>query len=132
MHRFPWILRTIAWLGLMKKCSEPYITQHEKGEKKELVTHEDSLHTMVCLLKEKMKPFARHLFVFHWQYMQFKRLLTSLPQITSLIVCDFAENFSTNIRKDFNQHTGNTTRLWFIQWCAVTTARTVRRWSLNT
>ena len=77
---------------IVKWRSWDYV-QHEKVKRKELVSPEDSLHSMVCLLKKEMKPFSKHLFVFRWHYMQLKKLLTNLPQNTSVFICDFAENF---------------------------------------
>ena len=63
------------------------------GKRVELVSKEDTLQSLLANLMKQLQSYSRHLFVFRWQYRQFKTLLSGIPNMWAVVVCDFAENF---------------------------------------
>ena len=58
-----------------------------------MVSTEDILQSLLTDLMKQLQSYSRHLFVFRWQYRQFKTLLSGIPKMWAVVVCDFAENF---------------------------------------
>jgi len=59
------------------------------------VPKEGSFKNFVLKLKQKLEPFAKHLFDAKWQAQQFRNITTTLPDKWVVFCLDFAENFSS-------------------------------------
>ncbi|VDH92328.1 Hypothetical predicted protein [Mytilus galloprovincialis] len=59
------------------------------------VPKEGSFESFVLKLKQKLEPFAKHLFDAKWQAQQFRNITTTLPDKWVVFCLDFAENFSS-------------------------------------
>ena len=66
----------------------------ENGTRKEKVEHEEAIENLVSTLLKDLTTYSKHVFVYRWQFKEYKSLLAQLPALhkTAVAVCDFAEN----------------------------------------
>ena len=71
------------------------LVKKEKGQRRERVEVKGTLLDLLLKLQEELAPCSKHVFVYRFQYMQYKLLLSSLtllPDKRAVVVCDFSEN----------------------------------------
>ena len=61
--------------------------------KKKLVDCPGTVEQCLEELKKEAKPYAKHMHVAKWQYLQFTDITSSLPENTTVLVMDYAENY---------------------------------------
>ena len=71
------------------------LVRKENGQRKEKVEHEGTITDLVKILMKDLTTYSKHVFVYRWQFQQYKALLAKLPSLQQIavMVCDFAENY---------------------------------------
>ena len=99
------------------------LVKKEKGQRREKVEMNGTLQDLLLKLQEELAPYSKHVFLYRFQYMQYKLLLSSLtllPDKRAVVVCDFSENYLCKYQDEvqsahwgYNQVTVHPTVLYY-------------------